>query len=186
MFINRFQFTKILQLKTLLLLTLTLNGCWSTYVQPDKPDNAKIKIINDSEEMTIVLSTFKDGATCTGTQYFSIPKEMQTPNANMDSHLKVRGQFETSIDSGKPFSLAFHGIKGNPALVVYCDIKSTLQTITKNASYEYHYNYSAATRKCSVYLLELTSDNNKSFVESPRFVSRESRAGVLHADSECE
>lgn len=186
MSINRYQISLILKINTLLLLVMTLNGCWSTYTQPDKPDSAKIKIINDSGEMTIVLSTFEDGATCTGTQYFNIPKEMRAPNANMDSHLKASGKFETLIDSGKPFSLAFNGIKGNPAFVIYCDIKTTLQTIAKNGSYEYHYNYSRETNKCSVYLLELTAGNHKTIVESPQFISRESRASALHADSACE
>lgn len=185
MSINRYLISSTLKINTLFVLTFTLNGCWSTYVQPVKPDSAKINIINDSPDMTIVLSTFGDGVTCAGTQFFTIPKEMRAPKANMDSHLKASGEFQTLIDADKPFSLSFNGISGNPKFVTYCNIITTLQTVSKNGNYEYHYNYSPESNQCNVHLLELAA-SNKTIVKSPQFINRRSRASALHADSACE
>ena len=172
----------------LLLLSIMLTGCYSTFVQPKNADLAQIEIINDSDDTHTLLSTFEDGATCSGMQFFNIPKEMQFPTAASSSDLNARGTYTISVEGNKKFSLFFDGIKvrGNRARG-RCKVITTF-TPQKNNYYEYHFSTNDEKNLCIVNLVKRTVDSqgNKQLIQVPDFISREQIASIVNNGSACK
>jgi hypothetical protein len=162
-----------------------LNGCWSTYIQPNKLDAAKVRIINDSQDMNIVLLTYENGAKCSGLQFFKIPKDMQYAKANMDSQLKAGGVFSILIDAEKPFTLELDGRMPVSYGATQCMITTTLIP-NKSGSYEYHYDYSVESNSCRVYVLSVVNEGERTPVKSPQFVSREAVGSFFNEGNSCK
>jgi len=162
-----------------------LNGCNSIYIPPNKPNDAKVKIINDSNIMSLLLITYEDGDACQGPQLFDIPKEMVKPNEKFKNQVKAGGEFSTMIDADKPFSLLIQGNVEDVNIVGKCIILSTLQP-NDNDSYEYHYNYSNESKKCSLDVVSVSNEGIKRPIEVTQLKMREYIASAFNGGSSCK